>query len=45
MKKIIAITILGFTINVNAQIASVEKTFFGIQPEKKLLRIAGIIYQ
>lgn len=31
MKKIIAITILGFTINVNAQIASVEKTFFGIQ--------------
>lgn len=31
MKRIIAFTILVFTINSNAQNASVEKTFFGIQ--------------
>lgn len=31
MRKIIALTILGLTINANAQNASVEKTIFGIQ--------------
>ena len=31
MKKIIVFTILGLTLNLNAQNVSVEKTFFGIQ--------------
>ena len=31
MKKIIAFTILGITFNLNAQNASVETKFFGIQ--------------